>query len=55
MQRRFQTAALVAVVAALSVLVSSCGYMDTLAGRKAVKEAYALYQQQDYKRAAERF
>jgi len=55
MQRRFVTAAVFAVVASLGLLASGCGYYDMLQGRRAVKEAYTLYQQQDYRRAAARF
>ena len=55
MQRRFQTATVVAVVAALGLLASGCGYYDMLQGRQAVKEAYTFYQQQDYKRAVAQF
>jgi tetratricopeptide (TPR) repeat protein len=55
MQRRFRAAALVAVVVTLGVAASGCGYVNMLKGRQAVKEAYTLYQQQNYRAATAKF
>ncbi len=54
MQRRFWAATLV-VVAGLSLSLAGCGEMNKLKARRAWKEAIQLYQQQDYKRAADKF
>jgi tetratricopeptide (TPR) repeat protein len=42
-----------AVIAALTL--TACGQIATLQARKAFKDANALYQQQDYKRAADKY
>jgi tetratricopeptide (TPR) repeat protein len=55
MQSRFKAAALVAVLAALSVAVTGCGQLNMLQARKTIKEAHILYNQQDWKRAAEMY
>jgi tetratricopeptide (TPR) repeat protein len=55
MQSRFKAAALVAVLAALSVAITGCGQLNMLQARKAIKEAHILYNQQDWKRAAEMY
>ena len=55
MQSRFKAAALVAVLAALSVAITGCGQLNVLQARKAIKEAHILYAQQDWKRAAEKY
>jgi tetratricopeptide (TPR) repeat protein len=55
MQRRFKAAALVAVLAALSVAVAGCGKFNMLQARKTIKEAHVLYAQQDWKRAADKY
>ena len=55
MQSRFKAAALVAVLAALSVAITGCGQLNVLQARKAIKEAHVLYAQQDWKRAAEKY
>lgn len=53
MLRRYVAASAVVVSAALTL--SGCGQVGVLKARKAFKEANVLYQQQDYKRAAERY
>ena len=55
MQRRFKAAALIVVLAAFSSTLVGCSQLGVLKARKAFKEANVLYQQQDYKRAAERY
>lgn len=55
MQRRFKTASLVVVLAAFSVALVGCSQLGVLRARKAFKEANVLYQQQEYKRAAEKY
>ncbi len=55
MQRRFKAASLVVVLAAFSLTLAGCGQLNMLKARKAFKEANVLYQQQDYKRAAEKY
>jgi tetratricopeptide (TPR) repeat protein len=55
MQRRFTAASLVVVLAAFSVALAGCAQMGVLKARKAFKEANLLYQQQDYKRAADKY
>jgi tetratricopeptide (TPR) repeat protein len=55
MQSRFKAAALVAVLAALSVAITGCGQLNMLQARKTIKEAHILYAQQDWKRAAEMY
>jgi tetratricopeptide (TPR) repeat protein len=55
MQSRFKAAALVAVLAALSVAITGCGQLNVLQARKAIKEAHILYAQQDWKRAADKY
>ncbi len=55
MQRRFTAASLVVVLAAFSVALAGCTQFNVLKARKAFKEANVLYQQQDYKRAADRY
>lgn len=54
MQRRFWAASLV-VVAGLSLSLVGCGEVNKLKARKAWKEATALYKNQDYKKAADKF
>ncbi len=55
MQRRFKAALLVVVLAAFSLTSVGCTQLGVLKARKAFKEANVLYQQQDYKRAAEKY
>ena len=55
MQRRFWAASLVVALAAFSLSLAGCGQLNKLKAKKAYKEANMLYQQQDYKRAAERY
>jgi tetratricopeptide (TPR) repeat protein len=55
MQRRFWAASLVVALAAFSLTFVGCGQVNKLKAKKAFKEANMLYQQQDYKRAAERY
>jgi tetratricopeptide (TPR) repeat protein len=55
MQRRFWAASMVVALAAFSLTFVGCGQINKLKAKKAYKEANALYQQQDYKRAAERY
>ena len=55
MQRRFKAAALIVVLAAFSSTLVGCSYVGVLKGRKAFKEANVLYQQQEYKKAAEKY
>jgi tetratricopeptide (TPR) repeat protein len=55
MQRRFKSAALIVVLAAFSSTLAGCSYLGVLKGRKAFKEATVLYQQQEYKKAAEKY
>jgi predicted Zn-dependent protease len=55
MQRRFWAASLVVALAAFSLSLAGCGQINKLKAKKAYKEANMLYQQQDYKRAAERY
>jgi tetratricopeptide (TPR) repeat protein len=55
MQRRFWAASLVVALAAFSLSLAGCGQVGKLKAKKAFKEANMLYQQQDYKRAAERY
>jgi tetratricopeptide (TPR) repeat protein len=55
MQRRFTAASLVVVLAAFSLTLVGCAQVGVLKARKAFKEANVLYQQQDYKRAADQY
>ena len=55
MQGRFKAAALVVVLAAFGLTLAGCTQFGVLKARKAFKEANLLYQQQDYKRAAEKY
>jgi tetratricopeptide (TPR) repeat protein len=55
MQRRFKAASLVVVLAAFSLTLVGCAQFNKLKAKKAFKEANVLYQQQDYKRAADRY
>lgn len=55
MQSRFTAASLVVVLAAFSVALAGCTQLGVLKARKAFKEANVLYQQQDYKRAADKY
>jgi tetratricopeptide (TPR) repeat protein len=55
MQRRFTAVTLAAALAAFSMALAGCTQFGVLKARKAFKEANQLYQQQDYKRAAERY
>ncbi len=55
MQSRFKAASLVVVLAAFSLTLVGCAQMNKLKAKKAFKEANALYQQQDFKRAADRY
>jgi len=55
MQSRFKAASLVVVLAAFSLTLVGCAQLNKLKAKKAFKEANALYQQQDFKRAADRY
>lgn len=55
MQRRFKAAGLLVTLAAFSLTLAGCTQLGVLKARKAFKEANVLYQQQDYKRAAEKY
>ena len=55
MQGRFKAAALVVVLAAFGLTLAGCSQFGVLKARKAFKEANLLYQQQDYKKAAEKY
>jgi tetratricopeptide (TPR) repeat protein len=55
MQRRFWAASLVVALAAFSLTLMGCGQVNKLKAKKAYKEANMLYQQQDYKRASEKY
>jgi predicted Zn-dependent protease len=55
MQRRFKAAALVVVLAAFSLTLVGCSQVGVLRARKAFKEANLLYQQQDYKKAVDKY
>jgi tetratricopeptide (TPR) repeat protein len=55
MQRRFKAAALIVALAAFSSTLVGCSQIGVLKGRKAFKEANVLYQQQEYKKAAEKY
>jgi len=55
MQRPFHAAALVAVLAAVSVAITGCAQYQVLQARRTIKEAHVLYAQQDWKRATERY
>ncbi len=55
MQRRFWAASLVVALAAFSLTFAGCGQVNKLKAKKAYKEANMLYQQQDYKRASEKY
>ena len=55
MQGRFKAAAAVVVLAAFGLTLAGCAQYGVLKARKAFKEANLLYQQQDYKRAAEKY
>ena len=55
MQRRFWAASLVVALAAVSLTFVGCGQVNKLKAKKAFKEANTLYQQQDWKRAADRY
>jgi Tfp pilus assembly protein PilF len=55
MQRRFKAASQVVALAAFSLTLVGCSQVGALKAKKAFKEANVLYQQQDYKRAAEKY
>jgi Tfp pilus assembly protein PilF len=55
MQRRLKSASLVVVLAAFGLTLAGCTQVGVLKARKAFKEANVLYQQQDYKKAAEKY
>lgn len=55
MQSRCKAAALVAAGAALSVAITGCGQLNVLEARRSIKEAHTLYQQQDWKRAVDKY
>lgn len=53
--QRLLAAARLALVLGLSVFLVACGQFQVLKARKAFKEANAFYQQQDYRKAAEKY
>ncbi len=55
MLRGIRRGALLILVVGLALSVVACGQVGKLQGKKAFKEANTLYQQQEYKRAAERY
>jgi len=55
MQRRFKAASWVVVLAAFSLTLGGCGQINRLKAKTAFKDANLLYQQQDYKKAAEKY
>lgn len=55
MQRRFKAMSLVVMLAAFSLTLVGCGQFNKLKAKKSFKEANTLYQQQDFKRAADRY
>jgi tetratricopeptide (TPR) repeat protein len=55
MQRRFWAASLVVALAAFSLTFVGCGQVNKLKAKKSFKEANSLYQQQDYKRAVQKY
>ncbi len=52
--RKFSTAA-IALVAGLGMLLAGCSQVGGLKAKMAFKDANALYQQQDYRKAAEKY
>ena len=55
MQRRFWRAASLVVLAGFALSLTACGQVGKLQAKKAFKEANTFYQQQEYKKAAERY
>ncbi len=55
MQRRFWRGATLAILTGFALSLIACGQVGKLQGKKAFKEANTFYQQQDYKKAAERY
>lgn len=55
MQRRFWSVSLVVGLVAVSLALVGCGQVNKLKAKKAFKEGNQLYQQQDYRRAAEKY
>jgi tetratricopeptide (TPR) repeat protein len=55
MQRRFKAASLVVALVAFSLALVGCGQFNKLKAKTAFKDANLLYQQQDYKKAAEKY
>jgi tetratricopeptide (TPR) repeat protein len=55
MQRRFWRGATLAILMGSALSLVACGQVGKLQGKKAFKEANTFYQQQEYKKAAERY
>lgn len=55
MQRRFSRGATLAILLGVAVSLTACGQVGKLQAKKAIKEAHVFYQQQEYKKAAERY
>ena len=55
MQRRFWRGATLAILMGFALSLVACGQVGKLQGKKAFKEANVFYQQQEYKKAAERY
>jgi len=55
MQRRFWRGATLAILMGVALSLVACGQVGMLKAKKAFKDANGLYQQQEYKRAAERY
>jgi tetratricopeptide (TPR) repeat protein len=55
MQRRFWRGATLAILMGLALSLVACGQVGKLQGKKAFKEANTFYQQQEYKKAADRY
>lgn len=55
MQRRFWRGATLAILMGFALSLIACGQVGKLQGKKAFKEANTFYQQQEYKKAAERY
>ena len=52
---RKMSMAAVALVIGLGVALAGCGQIGMLKAKMAIKSAHALYQQQDYRKAAEKY
>lgn len=55
MQRRFWRGATLAILMGTALSLVACGQVGKLQGKKAFKEANVFYQQQEYKKAADKY